>query len=303
VTVTSGAEVHRRLSDPDLTDRVTRLGFRDQDVADLLTAIASVITSDDDLDAIATMAGRLVDRIGSFDRSEGQGDWAGPPTRTTDPAAGVLPMLALLATAPEVTAFHASRGIPADVSAATLADLGQQVWIHRLTYGEFGLHTYRWLSLAWSGALYWLGRLQFNLQLEPGEDESSPEPEWVLSTHIPRTGPLTPESVDSSFERAAPFFATHFPDFPTRDFFCRSWLLDPVLSELLPDSNLAAFQRRWRVYGEPRPGDADLLFFIFNRRPPVDLATLPTDTTLRRVAAEALRAGRSWSVFDGRLPQ
>ena len=59
---------------------------------------------------------------------------------------GVLPMLALVATAPEVAALHAGRGVPADISAATLTDLGQQVWVHRLTYGTFGLHTHGWLD-------------------------------------------------------------------------------------------------------------------------------------------------------------
>ena len=103
---------------------------------------------------------------------------------------GVLPMLTLVATAPEVAAWHAGRGVPADISAATLTDLGQQVWVHRLTFGTFGLHTHGWLTIAWSGALYWLGRLQFNLQPETDG--------WVLSTHIPRTGPLTPATASTT---------------------------------------------------------------------------------------------------------
>ncbi len=107
------------------------------------------------------------------------------------------------------------------ISATTLAELGQQVWIHRLTFGTFGLHTQDWLTIAWSGALYWLGRLQFNLQ---PEDDG-----WVLSTHIPRTGPLTPESVDQAFAAARDFFAAHFPECPIRAFVCSSWLLGPGL--------------------------------------------------------------------------
>ena len=60
------------------------------------------------------------------------------------------------------------------------------------------------------------------------------------------------ESVDDSFAAATDFFARYFPDYPTRDFYCQSWLLDPQLATLLPDSNLAAFQRRWTpVRGHP----------------------------------------------------
>ena len=72
----------------------------------------------------------------------------------------------------------------------------------------------------------------------------------MLSTHIPRTGPLSPASVDDAFAAATGFFARYFPDYPTRDFFCESWMLDPQLSTLLPDSNLAAFQRRWSLSGD-----------------------------------------------------
>ncbi len=293
--IASGVDVRQRLTDPELPQRLTRLGFREQDQADALTAVEAVLQRADDLAAIAAMAERLIDRIGDFGPSGGSAGW-----RTHDHGAGLLPMLALVVTAPEVTAFHASRGVSAEASRATLSDLGQQVWVHRLTFDEFGLHTDGWLSIAWSGALYWLGRLQFNLQLEPGPEG---QPAWVLSTHIPRAGPLTPASVDASLATARDFFAWHFPDYPTRDYFCQSWLLDPALAAALPDSNLAAFQRRWRLDGEPTPGEADLLFFVFLRRPPADLTNLPTDTTLRRVAAEALAAGRSWSVYRGRLPQ
>ncbi len=121
--------------------------------------------------------------------------------------------------------------------------------------------------------------------------------------HIPRSGPLTRESVDDSFAAATDFFARYFPEYPTRDFICRSWLLDPQLATLLPGSNLAEFQQRWRLYGYTQPGDPDVFFFVFNQRGQVDPATLPRDTTLRRAIADGLAAGRHWSVVQGRLPQ
>jgi hypothetical protein len=168
--------------------------------------------------------------------------------------------------------------------------------VHRQTFGDFGLHTYGWMRIAWSGALYWLGRLQFNLQRDQGE--------WVVSTHIPATGPLTPAAADDSFRQARDFFARHFPDFPTNDFHCSSWLLDPELAAALPaDSNMAKFQRRWRLYGEPMRGDDDVVFFTFFRRGDVDLATLPQRTTLQRVIVDRLHTGGHWNVWQGRFPQ
>lgn len=303
MTATAVVDVRHRLSDPALPSRITSLGFRGRDVPDLLAAATTVADRDDDLDWIIQAADRIVSHIGDFHPWTAEGDWPGPEAHSDALGTGVLPMLTLLVTAPEVASFHAQRGIPPEVSTATLADLGQQVWVHRLTHGEFGLHTQGWLTRAWCGALYWLGRLQFELRLEDGPGKRQAEPEWVLSTHIPRTGPLTPTSVDESLAAATEFFVTCFRDYPTRDFFCESWLLDPQLRTLLPDSNLAAFQRRWSLSEDQQPGDAEMLFFVFNQRGPVDPESLPRDTALQRAMAGRLAAGQHWSVAQGRLSQ
>ncbi len=115
----------------------------------------------------------------------------------------------------------------------------------------------------------------------------------MLSTHIPQTGPLTPEAVDASFARAHRFFGQYFPEYPTTDLHCGSWLLDPQLVDGLPErSNMARFGRRWRLYGEPLAGDEDALFFTFHRRGDVDLNSLPRDTSLQRLIIDHL-TGRS----------
>lgn len=293
-------DVRRRLDAVDLA-RLAELGFAPADRPPAVRAAAFVRERPDALAAVEAMAERLVAGIGEFDSDAADAVFPEPPAGPDVFGPGVLPMLALVATAPEVAAYHADRGIPAAVSAATLADLGQQVWVHRLTYASFGLHAYGWLTRAWSGDLYWLGRLQFNLQRDRGD--------WVLSTHIPRTSPQTggggldPDQVDAAFAHATRFFATHFPEYPTRDFCCRSWLLDPELAGALPDSRLAGFQRRWRLTGEDEPGDEDALFFVFSRRGPVDLGSLPTDTALRRVVVDRLRSGGHWRTVGGRLAQ
>lgn len=289
------SEVRDRLRDPGLPTRVGELGFRGDDVADVLSAAAAVGEREDDQALVAILASRVARQLGDF-RSTESVDWSGPEAQSGVVPGGVLPMLTLIITAPGVAGFHASRDVPPDISTATLADLGRQVGVHRLTYGQFGLHTQDWLTLVWSGALYQLGRLQFNLQLDVDDH-------WVLSTHIPASGPLTPASVDASFAAASRFFAAHFPDYPTTDFFCDSWLLDPLLSELLPDSNLAAFQRRWSLDATARPGLEDMLFFVFHRRGEVDLDELLTDTSLRRAFVGVLKSGRSWTGRSGRIRQ
>ena len=293
-------DVRVRLSAPDLSDRLVRLGFRDDDRAATLTAVASVLDNPGQVAVVQQQAERLTREIGQF-RVPGDGAVPSPwrEAGAESPyGVGVLALLSLLASVDDVRAFHGSRRIAVDDSWRALSDLGQQVYVHRLTYGSFGIHTYDWVRVAWSGALYWLGRLQFNLQ-----PNTSSGTGWVLSTHIPRSGPLTPDGVDASFRWAQRFFAQHFPDRPADAFVCYSWLLDPELAVALPAaSNIARFQRRWTLESEPAVGDDDAIFFTFNRRPPVDLDALPRDTTLQRAILDRLREGGHWRVWHGRIP-
>jgi hypothetical protein len=168
--------------------------------------------------------------------------------------------------------------------------------VHRRTFDGFGLHTYGWMRIAWSGALYWLGRLQFNL--------TRYQDEWVVSTHIPESGPLTPQACADSFRRARAFFAEHFPEHPTTRFHCDSWLLDPQLVDVLePGSNMVKFQQLWQLDGRQRDGDGDALFFVFRRRGEVDVDTLPQDTSLQRAIVAKIRSGGHWHVCAGTFDQ
>ncbi|WP_091521220.1 acyltransferase domain-containing protein [Microlunatus soli] len=281
-----------------------RLGFRDDDRAELAAIIERVLADTDRLAQVEELAAALRARIGAFDSEEQPfAGYAGDERERADAewGIGVLPLLALLVTADDVAAFHAERGIGRDISEVSLSDLGQQAWVHRRTYGEFGLHTFGWLTVAWSGALYWLGRLQFNLTRSelPGIDGG-----WVISTHIPEAGPLTPEAVAESFGRARAFFGRYFADYPTTLFHCASWLLDPQLVEVLaPESNMVAFQQLWELRGEPRDGDGDALFFVFRRRGEVDHTTLPQRTSLERAIVARLNDGGHWSVREGVIDQ
>ena len=277
-----------------------RTGLREDDAAALGAVARRVLQSTRSLAEVDRLAGWLRAGIGVFPGERDEPGWPGYDPGADPYGTGVLPLLALVVTEPDLTLFHRSRDVAEEVTAATLRELGQQVWVHRLSHGTFGLHTYDWLPVTWSGSLYWLGRLQFNLQRLPDTDAAGGG--WVCSAHIPRSGPLDPAAVDESFLRAAAFFPQHFPDRPVTDLYCSSWLLDPDLAAALdPSSNMAAFQRRWHLYGEPMPGDEDAVFFTFAHRGEVDLAALPQQTSLQRVIVARLRSGGHWSSRQGRI--
>ncbi|MFW6597125.1 acyltransferase domain-containing protein [Propionibacteriaceae bacterium Y2011] len=294
-----------------------QLGFAGQDLADVRTAIATLLADESATGRLAreravATAGRLAETLGGFERRPtvfgSMEEEAYEVPSIPGHGWGIVALVALAAAVPEVRRFHQGRGVPDKVSWESLADLGQQVRVHRETYGRFGLHAQGWLVTIWSGALYSMGRLQFNLQwYEPKADDpdhpvADPTPRWVVSTHIPGTGPLTPEAADTSFARGRAFFAEHFADFPTREFYCGSWLLDPRMARLDPASNTARFQARWQLDGPSTDGNTDAYFFLWRRRGEVDPATLPTDSSLRRLVVSEITAGRPWQITRGLIP-
>ena len=179
------------LSMPNLGRRLDDLGLAGLTSRTRLNAARAALDSADLVSAVDQFADRLRGGMGDFPGDGDSDPWAGYQPDDDPLGPGVLPLLALVATADDLAAFHRRREIPPAISRQTLTELGQQVWVHRLTFGGFGLHTYGWMTVTWSGSLYWLGRLQFNLMRLDGE--------WVCSTHIPRSGALDPAAVDDSF--------------------------------------------------------------------------------------------------------
>jgi hypothetical protein len=216
----------------------------------------------------------------------------------------MVSLAAYLETLPDIRRYHRQRGISDEISWATLADLGQQLKVHRRTHGSFGLETHWWVTTYWTGALYALGRLQFLIHPVP---DSHPVPgvepgEWVLGVHIPETGPLTPESVDDSFDQARAFFAEHFPEHPVKTATLGSWLIDPYLLDHLPqDSNMVRFGRRFTPYGEPYDSQDSAIFFTFRSHDLGKLDEFPQDTALQRLIVERIKAGGTWQTGFGYL--
>lgn len=213
---------------------------------------------------------------------------------------------AFLATLPAVRRWHAQRGIPDDVSWATLADLGRHMAIHERMSGEGGLSTQNWMTLHFRAAIYDLGRLQFN-RSRVRQDAATIEAaggrfqqgDPSLGVHIPESGPLTPEACDASFLRARDFFATYFPEERPSIAICNSWLLDDQLAAYLPPtSNIVRFQRRFHMLPGGHPADDSVIHFVF-RMKPASLDDLPQRTTLERAVVSHLRAGKHWQSRAG----
>ncbi len=269
-----------------ITDRLAAL--LDLDPADRADAERLMRARGTGTDVDRAMA-VLQSRLGSF------------PTRPVpDDSGEQVWICAIIRFAGHAAAWHRTHGVAESITAATLADVGRHLRLHRETHGAFGLETWWFLTLHLAGSFYQLGRLQFVLR-QPGDDEPGPpgDPSWVFDVHIPPTGPLTPELVDSSFQQAVTFFRTHFPEHPARTALCFSWLLDPFLVEHLPSANISRFQERFTAYGEGIPAQADAVYFVFRTRDTADLTRLPRETSLQRLVLDRIAAGGTWQCCRG----
>ncbi len=298
-----------------LAEALVDLAVPYEDVNAVLAA-RTALDRDPDLAALLQSHVReLVRDMGVVGGGPGGGPHPGPQLETLPdrgPAGHWLPLLAMVAARPYTLAYHRSHGIDPEVSRRTLADTGRHVTVHRRRHGTAGAADLRWLGRLFRGALYQLGRLQYErtrlggttgraltgagLPLGPGD--------LVLGLHIPDfTGPLDPAACDASLARARDFFARHFPDEPYTIITCHSWLLDAQLADHLPaDSNIVRFQRRFRPAGaRGEPDDRTTIGFVFGD-PELDPAALPGRTTLERAVRDHLAAGAHWRPGAGWLP-
>ncbi|MCZ9883733.1 acyltransferase domain-containing protein [Arthrobacter sp. B2a2-09] len=206
---------------------------------------------------------------------------------------------ALLRFAPVVHGHHLSLGIPPEASAAILADVGLNLRINRRVHGHFGLDTWAWLTLHMAGNIFRIGRLQFHLVRDAAGSVTA-SGSWVLGVHIPEDGGLSPALVDSSFSQAREFFDRYFPDKAVSVASCDSWMLDPYLARKLPDSNIAAFARRFSL-DRCSEAPSDAVYFTFRHRGMENLDRLPRETSLQRVVLERIDDGGVWQLGHGHL--
>lgn len=196
----------------------------------------------------------------------------------------VLAVLAALV--PEARRLQADLGIAPEVTADTLIDVGAK---HR----TFGARTeVPWLLGLLRGDVLSMGRLQVERRADAGAHR----------LHVPERGPLAPAAVDESLDRARTLMGA------TR-FVCTSWLLDPVLSERLPASNIASFARRFALdptsTGPSAAGAGSAAKFVFAATVGEvrDAGRVTPRTRLETLVAERLRSGSGWAEPTGTFTQ
>lgn len=212
--------------------------------------------------------------------------------------AGLLPIYVLGYLAEHVLEMNTKRGIPNKITVDSLKDVN--VWLsnYKEQYGKIGLAEFGWLFNHYTGRLFRLGRLQFQLALA---NPHLPSGDFMIETHIPQGEPLNVEACEQSFQMAEDFYKKYFPQYSADYFVCDSWLLNPNLAEILDEkSNIVRFMRLWTTYKDhmDRSGQAVERVFGFGFRRD-EVAAAPENTRLQCALKEFLLGGREVNICEG----
>jgi len=192
---------------------------------------------------------------------------------------------------------YQQRGIPEKVFWDTYSD--QKIWYGNCLrmFGEPGLAEYDWLWLPMRFLLFRLGRLQFIPKaLEKPlslEHIKLPAGAVVLDTHIAQGEPLDMDAVHDSFGQALRFFRGVYPVFV-----CHSWLINPVLQDILPaTSRIVQFQKLFTAFDidDNERQTEERIFGRLLDHP----AGYPEETSLQRSVKQYLLAGNKLGVAWG----
>lgn len=178
---------------------------------------------------------------------------------------------------------YAEKGISDEIYYDTFSDL--TIWFSHCVREKhvIGLTEERWLKLHLKMKLFRLGRLQF----ETDEEKKR------IHIHIPEGKPLSPDACDEAFLRAEEFFDASYEAFD-----CESWLLSPVLLELLDEKNrIVQFQKRFQIQKvDQEIHQAEERVFGEVRK---DKGAYPEDTSLQRALKQYVMAGKNPGVGFG----
>lgn len=215
---------------------------------------------------------------------------------------GILPVFVLSVLADETLKINTEKGIPHEITVATLKDVN--IWLDncRNDFGLQGLKSISWLRLHYTGRLFRLGRLQFIL----GKPLSGmPDADIAIDTHIPQGEPLRAKDCLQSFAMAKDFFKKYFPDQSPKYFMCESWLLSPALAEVLPEeSNIVKFMRLWTNSPFPQDGKStQAIERVFGRKYSLEtLDSVPQNSSLQRALKQYLLSGKAVDAAAGYRP-
>lgn len=189
---------------------------------------------------------------------------------------------------------YRAAGISDEIFAATFRIATRSLNESLRAYGKYRFLIGWWFPRELALQEFRLGSLEFEITRENAQR--------AVFIHIPSDASLKPVDVDESLRLWSEFAASYFPAWRDAPLRCDSWMLSPALPALLDaDSNILAFQRRFRLTGFDE-GSMGAVEWIFPGHKKVS-ADLPEDTSLQRRTKAFLLSGGKIGWADGTLKE
>ena len=172
---------------------------------------------------------------------------------------------------------------------------------HKESFGHYGFDRDFWTYRQLSGSIFRLGTLEFEMvklsqDAPPVGNVTGGSP--ILSVHIPSDAVLTRRELDASYHMAREFFAEYYPDYRYQCVYCSTWLLSPVLKQVLkPGSGILEFQSDYEITQTFL--DSNGGFTWIYKRNYEDYTQLPEDTSLMRGMKQILLNGGKTGAATG----
>jgi hypothetical protein len=211
------------------------------------------------------------------------------------------PLAVYLAAALKTWELYEKSGIPRQIYIETMKMFSRYLREHLETYGFYGFDRDFWTYRILAASLFRLGALEFEMIHYPNNDmlkSYAAEGEKIISVHIPSDAIMTRENLNQSYKMASSFFEKYFPEYKDRIMFCRTWLLDPVLKNLLPKkSKILEFQSDYKIM-ETSNEDSNFMVWVYKKKID-DYSLLPENTTLQKNMKKFLLSGGNISLTTG----
>lgn len=210
-------------------------------------------------------------------------------------AGGMKRLCCMLRCALTARAEYARLGIPDAIYIDTMAAFSRFVREHKESYGRYGFDRGFWTTRQVSAKLFRIGQMEYELTTLDGDS--------IVSLHIPTDVDLRPEVLRPSMKDGLDTLYRLFPEYRGRQVYCHSWLLSPLLKDMLPEnSNILRFQEMFERDPEGTPGN-DVLLWVF-KNPRLPKEEFPVNTSLQRKLKQFLLNGGQFLEGKGylRLP-
>lgn len=206
---------------------------------------------------------------------------------------GLKALTVYLAAAQHTQEIYAEMGIDTKIFIDTIKAFPRFLKEHKVSFGHYGFDRDFWIYRQLAMNIFRIGELEYEMTALPKSSHpvgDVPEGAPILSVHIPSDAVLTRANLDETYRMAREFFARYFPSFRYQCVYCSTWLLSPVLKQILkPGSRILEFQSDYEITHANFDSNSGMNW-IFKRNYD-DFTQLPEDTFLMREMKKILLKG------------